>query len=108
MPPSIRFKSFRYNRQVEPAIRRSTDMERALAEPTKAAAAAAQGFAPVRTGRYRDSIHGTVEMASDGWRGKIVADDFKSGWIEFGSIHIGARHPLQRGAQAAGLRFRDT
>jgi len=34
--------------------------------------------------------------------GRVNAWDFKSGWIEFGSIHNVAKHILQRAAEAVG------
>ncbi len=101
----IRFGGFKYNHAVETAIRRSTQMREVLAVKSDAGAEAARAAAPVRTGAYRDSIHGDVVMSVDGFRGRIIADDWKAGFVEWGTIHNAAHHPLQRGARAVGLRF---
>lgn len=72
------------------------------------AAKAAKTFAPRKTGSYRDSIH--VEHYPGDGRVVIIASDFKSNWIEFGTknqqgdskgfpIHA----PLRRGCEAVGL-----
>jgi hypothetical protein len=61
-------------------------------------ASRARDIAPVRTGRYRDSIH--VEEDEDGV--KVVADVEYGGVIEFGSSDTPVFQPLRRAAESAG------
>lgn len=91
---------------VNPALsaefHRSSGGQKALLEAAEAIAENARGLAPVRTGDYRDSI--TVEQDRKGTR--VVAADFKAGWIEFGTggdTPTPAHAPLRKGAEQAGL-----
>lgn len=65
---------------------RSDDAKKMLEPLAEEAAEAAYNLAPVKTGNYRDSIEGVVAVDDDGgWVGRVLADDFKAGWIEFGT-----------------------
>lgn len=56
-------------------------------------------------GSYHDSIHLEVELAAGVWVARVVADDFKSGWIEFGVANRPPTATLRRAAQSLNLRF---
>jgi hypothetical protein len=45
----------------------------------------ARSIAPVHTGRYRDSIQGTVVVGRSRMIGRVGAQDQKAWWIEFGA-----------------------
>lgn len=51
----------------------------------------ARRIAPVATGAYRDSIEPDVGIDERGPVGRVNAHDFKSHWIEFGTL---SRTPL--------------
>lgn len=58
------------------------------------------------TGDYHDSINvqsGVDEQSRQA--AVVVADDWKAGFIEFGTSEQPARAPLRRGADAAGVRL---
>jgi hypothetical protein len=67
----------------------------------------AQEYAPVgSTGNYRKGIHETHELQTRGWYGRLVADDFKSHWIEFGTSRgFPPHHVLQRAVTTLGMSF---
>lgn len=74
-------------------------MRAALKRGAEAAAREAQRLAPVDTGEYRASIR--VVDSADGVR--VVANDDKATFIEFGTSDTPAFAPLRRGTEAAGL-----
>lgn len=83
----------------DPALARAVS---AIADQIKERA---QAIAPVRTGSYRDSIE--VELARDDATGvlmaRVNATDFKSHWIEFGTIDTPAFAPLRRALEGMGV-----
>jgi hypothetical protein len=94
--------TFKKNPLVEDQIRRSVEMERALRAQAEAAAAAAREMAPVDSGDYRDGIKADSDRDPIA-RAAVVATDFKSHWIEFGTIRQPARAILRRACEAVGL-----
>ncbi len=81
----------------EADLRRDRGVVRAVAEVAEKGAAAARSIAPVASGAYRDSIH---TDDSEGLPVRIVADDFKAGWIEFGTSDTPKFRVLGRTADA--------
>lgn len=82
---------------------RSPGMVHMLGFKADMAAEKAKDIAPVETGAYRDSIEGQSGFADNAARGRVVARDFKAGWIEFGTWKWPAHATLRLGAEAAGL-----
>jgi len=80
----------------------------AVEHATEAAVAKAKTLAPVGQGDYRDSIEAIVQSVGGIWVGAIASSDFKAVWIERGAHSptstTPARHPLQGGAEAVGIR----
>lgn len=66
---------------------------------------AAQAIAPYNANdslpHYRDQIVAEVGDTKDGVVGRVNAKDFKSNWIEFGTVNWPAQHVLTRAAEAA-------
>lgn len=91
------------NPRLDDELRRNKQFLLGISEDVQNARDAAKGFAPVRSGDYRDSI----EVEIQGKDVVLVAKDFKAHWIEWGSIHNSPSAPLRRGVQAAGLRFKE-
>lgn len=89
------------NPAFENQARRSTEMRAAMQRAAEEAADEARRLAPVDTGEYRASI--TVVTTAEGAR--VVADDDKATYIEFGTSDTPAFAPLRRGTEAAGLRI---
>ncbi len=67
----------------------------------------AQGMAPRLSGDYANSIRVVTGINDDGKAVvRVLADDFKAGWIEKGTGPPGptpASAPLRRGVEAAGV-----
>lgn len=96
------------NPQAPALLARTTEMVEFLGVVAEAAAENARGFAPVRSGSYRDGIEGQAGIVEGQAEGRVNARDFKSGWIEFGTGQPGptpAFAPLRRGADATGLKL---
>lgn len=75
-----------------------------LEESANQAVAAAKSVAPVRSGDYQRGIKTVVQ----GDKVFVSATDWKSHWIEFGSIHNSPSAPLRRGVRAVGLTLRES
>lgn len=67
-----------------------------LKEAAAAAADKAGDLAPVDDGDYRDGIKVAVGADERGVLARVNATDFKSHWIEFGTIDTPAFAPLRR------------
>jgi HK97 gp10 family phage protein len=76
-------------RAADPGIRRKAERVEERAKRT----------APVRTGRYRDSIHLARIPDGHGWR--VQADAPYSIYVEFGTRYMAAYHTLARALDAA-------
>lgn len=77
---------------------------RTLVEAGEEAVKAAKTFAPVDTGAYRNGIKVVI-------RGKKVyvsATDWKSHWMEWGSINNSPSAPVRRGVRAVGLPLHES
>lgn len=94
-------------------LQQNAKMQFALRDVAETIAAAAKELAhreAYLTGAYANSIRASsgVQKTEDGSRqaiGRVNAFDYKSAWIEFGSIHNQPPHKiLQRAAEAAGYR----
>lgn len=79
---------------------------RFMAEMAAAAQSGAQSVAPRGPGpeHYADGLEGVVAKTAKGWVGVLVTNDWKSHWIEFGSAHNPAFHPVRRGVEKTGVR----
>lgn len=65
--------------------------------------------APRDSGDYVRKIEGDVTREADGWTGRVIAGDWKSALIEWGTGGPGptpAFAPLRRGVESAGLERR--
>jgi hypothetical protein len=98
---------FEYRRQVERELAAGTAMADRLARLAERAAEAARGHAPERTGHYVDSIQASsgVIDTDDGPTavGRVLSDDFKAAWIEFGTVDTPVFAPLRKGTEQIGL-----
>jgi hypothetical protein len=106
---NIRFRFFHPKPQaaIEGIVRRHPKVRQKLETVAQEIAVIAKADAPVGfTGDYRDSIQSKVYLAADGLRGRVFSDDFKAGFIEFGTEDTPAFHTLQKAAQSTGLRWR--
>lgn len=96
------------NPVVEEQLERTEDMLGALTSRASTVVPIAKALAPVKTGDYRDGIQLTPGFLEDGRAvARLNAMDFKSGWIEFGTIRIPAHAVLRRAAEAAGFNVVD-
>lgn len=84
-------------------VRLTRSYKPALVKAAEAAVLNAKLLAPKRTGAYAKGIK--VKQV----RGKVyvAATDFKSHWIEWGSVNNTPSAPVRRGVRAAGLKFRE-
>lgn len=63
---------------------------------------ASEADAPHRTGHLAGSLAGEWIQREDGtWVYRVIAQDFKAGWVEFGTENMEAQHFLAKGAMAA-------
>lgn len=63
---------------------------------------ASEEDAPHRTGHLAGSLAGEWIRREDGtWVYRVIAQDFKAGWIEFGTENMEGQHFLAKGAMAA-------
>lgn len=85
---------------IDPTFLRKLARDPSLIPPLKEAADAAAGKArdigPVDDGDYRDGIKVAVGADEHGVLARVNANDFKSHWIEFGTIDTPAFAPLRR------------
>lgn len=92
--------------EIERQVKQQVELRVAADKRAKEVQAAARSFAPVRTGEYAASIKvrklpdiGGLPMR------RVVATDFKSHWIEFGTGEPGptaASAPMEKAANAFG------
>lgn len=80
-------------------------MIEAMEAKAKTAVGPAQDIAPVKSGKYRDSIKTGRGVYRGRAVGRLIASDFKSGWIEFGTSKWPAHAVLRRACDAAGLKL---
>lgn len=87
------------------ALEATAAMAAMLERRAQMAATRAQEIAPRQTGDYADSIEGVSVFEGGKAKGRILARDFKAGWIEFGTWKWPAHATLRRAAEATGLRL---
>lgn len=78
-------------------------MVEAMKSRAEQGAEAAKNLAPVETGDYRDSIQADAGIEDGAAKGRVVATDFKAGWIEFGTVQHDAHAPIRRGVESIGV-----
>jgi hypothetical protein len=75
---------------IEAAARRHAntdpDVRDRLGELANTGADYAQSIAPVGEGDYQDGIEGDTVFVDGAWRGRIAARDWKSRFIEYGTV----------------------
>lgn len=77
----------------------SSEAVELVAGVAETAAPIAQGLAPVRERHLVESIHAEAGVVDGVATGRVVAEDFKAGWWEFG--HEGRDQPFLRPAVEA-------
>jgi len=84
-------------------------MADAMMDVAETVAQSVRDEAPVDTGDYRDSIGtGSTSSDRDGVYATVTTSDPAWHIIEYGTADTPAYAPMRAGAEAAGLRFRDT
>jgi hypothetical protein len=89
------------NPAFESQLKRADFLQDAMLEVAESIAENAVSVAPVEEGDYREGI----EAVSDGEGAVVNANDWKSGFVEFGTTNNPAWAPLRRGCEIAGLRL---
>ena len=89
------------NPMFEAQLKRADFLQDAMLEVAEDIADNAVAIAPVEEGDYRDGI----EAVSEGEGARVNANDWKSGFVEFGTTNNPAWAPLRRGCESAGLRL---
>jgi hypothetical protein len=90
------------------AVGATPAMVAAMKQKADAVAAQAQDLARAEafeTGAYANGIEGIAGVEDATAIGRTSAKDFKSGWIEFGTLHQAAKHILARAAEMLGLHI---
>lgn len=83
------------------ALARSKEMGDLTLAQARAVADKAREIAPVDTGAYRASIRAEPVTSRRRTRyARVVADDPKAAWVEFGTSRHRARAPLRRATEA--------
>lgn len=81
------------------------DMVDLMEAKAEEAAEHARRSAPVDTGEYRDSIHAEAGVENGTAFGRVVADDEKWRFLEFGTLDTPVFAPLRKGLEAtSGVR----
>lgn len=92
------------NRACESQLERTAEMVATMQVRAEDAADECRAIAPVgHTGNYKDSIEGVAGLSGGKAKGRVVASDFKAGWLEFGTYKMQAFATLRRGVEAAGF-----
>lgn len=84
-------------------LNRSQQMVDALHEVAEAIVEHAKTLAPHDTGDYRDGIEADAGIDGEVAVGRVNANDWKSGLLEFGTENEPAHATLRRAAEAEGL-----
>lgn len=100
---SVSLDRFVLDRLGVAALARTADMLRLVEEKANEVADRARSIAPQDSGDYVDGIEVESGIENDVATGRVNANDWKSGLIEFGTDHTPAYAPLRKGAEAAGL-----
>lgn len=98
---------FKYRPEVELDLAREGSVRLHIRGLAEAAADHAVANAPVDEGDYRDSIHVVAARAPNKFPiERLIADDFKAGWIEFGTEKMDPFRTLGNAVEAVGLELR--
>lgn len=97
--------SFKKAPGMEARLSRSPQVGQALLARAEAGAKAARSLAPVDTGAYREGIQAEAGLEGPTMMARINAYDYKSHWIEFGSLGRPAKAVLRRACDIVGLRL---
>lgn len=73
-------------RAIREHARTSSDTRDGIGDIVDEAVDYARDIAPVDEGEYKDGIDGDVVFRNGAWRGRITARDFKSRFIEYGTV----------------------
>ena len=99
---------FHKNPLLEKELLAGDEMVEVLRVKARRGAILAKAIAPVETGDYQRGIIADAGLDERGEaKGRIIAKDWKSGFIEFGTIKTPARAILRRAAETLGLRYED-
>lgn len=82
------------------ALQHLPQVKAGLARAAETIKDVAYATAPFETGHYRDSLE--VEVFDEG-RVRVIAKDFKSNWIEFGTLHWPAHATLRKACETSGF-----
>lgn len=80
-------------------------MDAVLLGAAEAAAGEAREIAPVASGDYQNGIEAALVDGEGAKTARLNANDYKSHWIEWGTIYQAPKAVLRRGVLAAGLTF---
>jgi hypothetical protein len=109
-----KFSNFTVSKTLAADVSRMTKTKELLLARAESVVQEARAIAPVgdptdpryssgqfHPGQYRDGIKASVVQLGDGFVGRVNAWDYKSNWIEFGTVNLPARHILTRAAEGA-------
>lgn len=95
------------NPEFNELMERTQTMANAMGVFAEEGADRAKEAAPVLSGDYKESIKGEGGFNEEGKAvGRVWSDDFKAGWIEFGTLYLPARAVLRRAVESVGLKTR--
>lgn len=101
---SEQLESFTLDPEIEKKLHTFEAVTASTDEAANAIASAARNLAPVLTGAYRDSIQ--VDPSNGKGVARVVANDQKSAWIEFGAHGEPAHFTLRTAVESVGLKFK--
>ncbi len=90
---------------VEGLVATDPRMAAALEVVALPALKAAQQLAPIDEGDYWEGLKVKTGLYQGRAVARIMATDFKSNWIEFGTVKMAAQAVLRRACDAANLRL---
>lgn len=96
---------FQLKRDADSLVARSAKMLIAMEIRAERIASAARDIAPVETGDYKAGIEAVSGIVDGVATGRVNARDFKSHWVEFGTVKQPARAVLRRAVDSVGLHL---
>lgn len=103
MPKGIKYVP---NPAFVPEMEHSLLLTGLMAMAAKTIADKATELAPVDDGEFRDGITSTTVVEGGRVKGRAMATDWRSGWIEFGTSRTPAHATFRRACDALGLKLR--
>lgn len=94
---------FELNRGFEAELLRDVHVAHLLDALAEEGAEVYRDGVPVAEGDLRDSVFGDVALTERGWIGRIGAEDWKAGIIEFGTSLRAPDGSLRRAIESLGL-----